>query len=983
MKKGFKVLCILSAIVMGATVCFTGCGKGEVAEHDHVWNNGEITTEPTCQKEGVKTYTCTVEGCGQTKTEPVGKTAHNWDSGEETKAPKCDAEGEKTYKCTNEGCKATKTEPIDKIDHVWDEGTVKLTPDFYTKGIIEYGCQNCTATKKENIPAGADFNLQFREEGEGEWSYGSAVDFNEDTGAFTYSPATADKGVWKADGIEITNGAVSVSNGKTAAIGYTFKSEVPEKIEALADITFVDGVSAYLVSTAGGSKSVEELADGKITSEPVAVQKGDQFILILKNEGAAAVTGELSFTVKSPCIHLWSDQGKVTKEATCTTRGETTYKCINCDAEIVKEDIPMSGHKIESSFTAPTLTKEGKLHYECSVCHGEDTKRDETLPKQENFAYDFEINNNGEFNGWQVGRVNYKFEDETFEFTKIQEHSAEAYTDNTNEQWKEIKNNWMAVNGMMGFAYKIPAGTPAKVNFRFELNAVADGEFTIRWAVKDKDGAVKNEGGKPKFVNGDSRSSYYFVEHIDVAENDILYVLVNHEDKGDQCTFNLALTPYVEFAGANFHDDFERNDQGVFKGWQVGTVNYHFPENDPEHPETFDFTKITAANNGGDGYFDNTNGWKEIKNNFMAVNGMMGFAYAFENDYSGSFSLHLERALSDGNFSVRMAVKDSKGNIKTNGGKAIWLGEAKDNNSFDINKAISVYGGDTLYILVNHDDDKGDQCTFTLTIATNGVQQQPAGPTETEIANFVEDFTTEASGAWKYGYIEDGGYDWGNNTFTFHELTADTNEQAWKVDNDKEKIEVKKDLFIMDKGYAAIGYEVGAGYTSLKVSVGYALNEDPNSRFTTRILVFGEDGALKFVKFREEGKTNAEWTVDETVSVTEGDTIYVVMFHEVGWMQGKLQITISGEKAQQPGAAFEGANFAEDFHGSDVTDSNWQYGHVDYHFSSDSGTGDIIVDGSKGETFRFTEAAYNGSEAWTADGVEIKQGWIPRIIGRQ
>ena len=36
---------------------------------DHTWDNGVVTTEPTAEKEGVKTYTCTV--CNETKTEPI------------------------------------------------------------------------------------------------------------------------------------------------------------------------------------------------------------------------------------------------------------------------------------------------------------------------------------------------------------------------------------------------------------------------------------------------------------------------------------------------------------------------------------------------------------------------------------------------------------------------------------------------------------------------------------------------------------------------------------------------------------------------------------------------------------------------------------------------------------------------------------------------------------------------------------------------
>ena len=40
----------------------------------HSWNEGEITTSPTCENAGVKTYTCTV--CDATKTEAIGATGH-------------------------------------------------------------------------------------------------------------------------------------------------------------------------------------------------------------------------------------------------------------------------------------------------------------------------------------------------------------------------------------------------------------------------------------------------------------------------------------------------------------------------------------------------------------------------------------------------------------------------------------------------------------------------------------------------------------------------------------------------------------------------------------------------------------------------------------------------------------------------------------------------------------------------------------------
>ena len=46
----------------------------EISAKGHRWNEGEITTAPTCENAGVKTYTCTV--CNATKTEAISATGH-------------------------------------------------------------------------------------------------------------------------------------------------------------------------------------------------------------------------------------------------------------------------------------------------------------------------------------------------------------------------------------------------------------------------------------------------------------------------------------------------------------------------------------------------------------------------------------------------------------------------------------------------------------------------------------------------------------------------------------------------------------------------------------------------------------------------------------------------------------------------------------------------------------------------------------------
>lgn len=47
------------------------CNAVKTESAPHTWNDGAVTKEPSTTEEGVKTFTCTAEGCGQTKTESI------------------------------------------------------------------------------------------------------------------------------------------------------------------------------------------------------------------------------------------------------------------------------------------------------------------------------------------------------------------------------------------------------------------------------------------------------------------------------------------------------------------------------------------------------------------------------------------------------------------------------------------------------------------------------------------------------------------------------------------------------------------------------------------------------------------------------------------------------------------------------------------------------------------------------------------------
>ena len=121
-------------------VCNGTCAVcGEQGQANHTWDWGNITKEPNCMEEGVKTYTC--RRCPETREESVEKTSkhtydhgcdaecnycgktrttsHKWDSGTVTQEATCKDEGVITYTCT--ACKETKTEPIEKMTtHTYD-----------------------------------------------------------------------------------------------------------------------------------------------------------------------------------------------------------------------------------------------------------------------------------------------------------------------------------------------------------------------------------------------------------------------------------------------------------------------------------------------------------------------------------------------------------------------------------------------------------------------------------------------------------------------------------------------------------------------------------------------------------------------------------------------------------------------------------------------------------------------------------------------
>ena len=179
----------LTASLYGLTA--TDLPTIKVHECDKYWNQGEITTEPNCIKEGEKTFTCTI--CGNTKTEKVNKTDHlhteirnkkeptckdqgysgdtyckdckvnvstghvipqtenhSWDAGVITTEPTCTERGEKTFTCSI--CGNTKTEKVSATGHRYGKYEVVKEPTNERKGLKAKTCSVCGKIVYEGIP---------------------------------------------------------------------------------------------------------------------------------------------------------------------------------------------------------------------------------------------------------------------------------------------------------------------------------------------------------------------------------------------------------------------------------------------------------------------------------------------------------------------------------------------------------------------------------------------------------------------------------------------------------------------------------------------------------------------------------------------------------------------------------------------------------------------------------------------------------------
>ena len=139
---------------ISCSVCGTVIkAQEEIPAKGHIWDEGKITTAPTCENAGVRTYTCTV--CKETKTEAIDATGHTPVDVAEQPATCTEAGHKAGTKCSVCGATISGMEEIPATGHteVIDEAVAPTcTEPGKTEGKHCSVC-NTVLVAQEAIPA--------------------------------------------------------------------------------------------------------------------------------------------------------------------------------------------------------------------------------------------------------------------------------------------------------------------------------------------------------------------------------------------------------------------------------------------------------------------------------------------------------------------------------------------------------------------------------------------------------------------------------------------------------------------------------------------------------------------------------------------------------------------------------------------------------------------------------------------------------------
>ena len=379
---------------ISCSVCGTVIkAQEEIPAKGHSWNEGEITTSPTCENAGVKTYTCTV--CNATKTEAIDATGHTPVEVAEQPATCTEAGHTAGTKCSVCAAILSGMEEIPATGHTEVIDAAKA-PTCTEPGLTEgKHCSVCgeVITAQKEIPAlGHSW---------GEWTVttpASCTATGEETRTCDRCAATEKRELAKTGHTEVVDPAVEATctepgktEGKHCSVCgevITAQKEIPALGHSWGEWTVTTPASC--TATGEETRTCDRCA---ATGKRELAKTGHREVVDPAVEATCTATGLTEGKHCSVCHAVIVAQEVVPmkehtvvtvpgKAATCTEAGLTDgEKCSVCGKELkAQETIKALGHSWDEGkvTTAPTYEKTGVKTYTCGICKATKT---ESIPQ--------------------------------------------------------------------------------------------------------------------------------------------------------------------------------------------------------------------------------------------------------------------------------------------------------------------------------------------------------------------------------------------------------------------------------------------------------------------------------------------------------------------------------------------------------------------------------------------------------------------------